>query len=201
MRFVSMSANFHAGNFRNAELAISEPKVAIINGQSRVVQSEPYKVSDALPIQFSQLGLLQSDIEAAKDHWRTFPGLPLEEDGVTPANPVECGRIGVFDSEEWQRRYDLPNEDREAVEQKLLRSPFYGEDFIKVEAAYLAPQKPWASYDETHHFKIPGLAVELGLVAEALAYEQATKNREGVVKALEDKLPAAEDVTGEVVTA
>ena len=196
-----MSANFHAGNFRNAELAISEPKVVVVDGKSRVVQSEPYKVSESLPIQFSQLGLLQSDIEAAKAHWRNFPGLPLEEDGVTPMNPVEVGRIGVFDSEEWQSRYGLTDSEREQVEQMLLRSKFYGEDYIKVETPVSLITKPWASYDETHHFKIPGLAVDLDLVAEALAYEQANKNREGVVKALEDKLPAPEDVTGEVVTA
>ena len=196
-----MSANFHAGNFRNAELAISEPKVVIVDGKSRVVQSEPYKVSESIPMQFSQLGLLQSDIEAAKDHWRTFPGLPLEEDGVTPANPVDCGRIGVFDTEEFQTRYGLSDSDREEVEQILLRSKFYGEDYIKVETPASLITKPWASYDETHHFKIPGLAVDLDLVAEALAYEQANKNREGVVKALEDKLPAETEPTGEVVAA
>ena len=196
-----MSANFHAGNFRNAELAISEPKVVVVDGKSRVVQSEPYRVSESVPMQFSQLGLLQSDIDAAKAHWKVFPGLPLEEDGVTPFNPVEVGRIGVFDTEEWQTRYGLTDTDREQAEQMLLRSPFYGEDFIKVETPVDLITKPWASYDETHHFKIPGLAVDLGLVAEALAYEQANKNREGVVKALEDKLPVTEDVTGEVVTA
>lgn len=201
MRFVSMSANFHAGNFRNAELAISEPKVALIDGKSRVVQSEPYKVSDSLPMQFSQLGLLQSDIEAAKAHWRTFPGLPLEEDGVTPANPVDCGRIGVFNTEDWQERYGLTDDEREQAEQMLLRSPFCGEDYIKVETPASLITKPWASYDETHHFKIPGLAVELDLVAEALAYEQANKNREGVVKALEDKIPAETEAAGEIVAA
>lgn len=47
---------------------------------------------------------------------------------------------------------------------------------------------PWPTYDDTHHFKIPVLAEELGLVGEALAYERGTKNREGVVKALEEKI-------------
>lgn len=201
MRFVSRSGEFHAGNFRNAELAISEPKVVVVGGQSRAVQSEPYVVAEALPIKFSQTGLLKSDIDAAIEHFKNFPGLPLEEDGVTPANPVECGRIGVWDSVEWQSKYRLEDGAREEAENLLLRSPFYGEDFVKVETPADVVSKPWASYDETHHFKIPTLAAELDLVPEALAYEQANKAREGVIKALEEKLPAAEDVTGEVVTA
>jgi hypothetical protein len=37
--------------------------------------------------------------------------------------------------------------------------------------------KPWPTYDEAHHKSIPGLAEQLGLVAEALAYEQQNKKR------------------------
>jgi len=204
MRFVSKSADFHAGNYRNEELAVSEARVAIVNGQSRAIQAEPYVVSKTLPISFSQAGLLQSDIEAAMEHWKHWPGLPLEEDGVTPVAPVECGRIGVWDSEGWQAQYGLTDEDREGAETLLLRSPLYGTDFVQVAAPVeLVAQKPWPSYDDTHHFKIPGLAQELGLVDETVAYEQANKAREGVLKALAEKNEGAgdESVVDEVVTA
>jgi hypothetical protein len=40
--------------------------------------------------------------------------------------------------------------------------------------------------------KVAPLAIELGLAAEALAYELATKNRKSVVKALSDSLNAAQ---------
>ena len=53
--------------------------------------------------------------------------------------------------------------------------------------------KPWPTYDEVHHKSIPGLAEQLGLVAEALAYEEQTKNRREVVEKLVDILDAAAD--------
>ena len=205
MRFVSKSASYHAGNYRNAELAVSEPKVVIIDGVSRVTQSEPYTVSKSLPIQFSQAGLLQSDIEAALSQWTRWPGLPQEEDGVTPANPVDNGRIGVWDSVEWQAEHGLTDEDREGAEKLLLGSVFYGTDFIQVaEPVELVPQKPWPNYDETHHFKIASLAAELGLTEAALAYELANKNRKGVIEALtgeKNEKAQAEVVDDEVIPA
>lgn len=203
MRFVSKSADYHAGNYRNEELAVSEAKVAIVNGKPHAVQAEPYVIAKTLPIKFSQAGLLQSDIDAAMAQWRQWSGLPLEEDGVTPASPVENGRIGVWDSEEWQAEYGLTDEDREGAETLLLRSPYYGPDFVQVAAPVeLIAEKPWPSYDDTHHFKIPGLAVELGLVDQTIAYEQANKAREGVLKALTEKTAGGgESVVDEVVTA
>ncbi len=59
---------------------------------------------------------------------------------------------------------------------------------------------PWPTYDSTHHNKIPVLAVELGLVGEALAYERENKNRDTVIAALLEKaaLPPAVDETEEL---
>lgn len=51
-------------------------------------------------------------------------------------------------------------------------------------------EKPWPTYDDTHHKAIPGLAEQLGLVAEALAYEQENKARGEVVASLTEKLEA-----------
>jgi hypothetical protein len=56
------------------------------------------------------------------------------------------------------------------------------------------PTAPWPKYDATNHNQIAGLADQLGLAAEALAYEQATKARPSVVEKLTELLaPAAED--------
>lgn len=58
---------------------------------------------------------------------------------------------------------------------------------------------PWPTYDDTHHFKIAALAETLGLVEQALTYERENKAREGVLKALEEKLGVRE--TEEELTA
>jgi hypothetical protein len=55
----------------------------------------------------------------------------------------------------------------------------------------LPPAAPWPTYDDTHHAKIATLAAELGLVEQALAYENATKQRVGVLSALLEKQETA----------
>ena len=184
MRFVSKSANFHAGNFRNAKEGIGLPETTIIGGKTVTSGSQSYIVSEPVPIAFSQAGLLQTDIDAALAQWKVFPGLGVEEDEVTPANPVENGRVGVWDSVAWQGMYSLSDDERESGENLLLNSEFYGIDFIVVEAVKVT--KPWPSYDDTHHNKVASLAIELGLVPEALAYEQEKdKPRVSVLEQLE----------------
>jgi len=196
MRFVSKSANFSAGNFRNAKEGIGTPETRIIGGKSVTSTTEAYVISEAISIQFSQAALLQSDIDAALAHWRTFPGLPVEEDEVTLVNPVEFGRIGVWDSVVWQAENELTDEDREQAENLLLNSSYYGTEFFKVEEVKAA--KPWPSYDTTHHNKIAILASEIGRVSEALAYEQENKQRASVIESLEAALPTE---SGEFVAA
>jgi hypothetical protein len=182
MRFVSKSANFNAGNLRNAQETLGPSAEVVVGGQRKHTIAETYVEVGALSIQFSQNGLLQSDIDAGLAHWRTFPGLPVEEDEVTPANPVEYGRIGVWDSVAWQAEHSLEDEDREAAEQLLLNSSYYGNEFFLLEEVKAA--KPWPSYDDAHHNKVAALASELGLVAEALAYEQENKQRPTVIEQL-----------------
>lgn len=196
MRFISRSANFSAGNFRNAREGMEQPEMKVIDGKTVTSVSGAYTLSPAVPISFSQYILTQSDIDAALAHWKVFPGLPLEEDRVTQANPLEHGFFGAWDSVEWQKKNSLTDAEREQGEQMLLNSVFYGTEFIVVEAA-VAP-KPWPSYDSTHHNKIASLASELGLVAEALAYEQENKQRASVIEQLEAALPTE---TGEFVVA
>lgn len=53
-------------------------------------------------------------------------------------------------------------------------------------AAPAVPVAPWPTYDSTDPKKVAALAVELGLVTEALAYEVSTQSRKAVVKQLQE---------------
>lgn len=196
MRFVSSSARLSLGNFRNAEEAIGASREVVVNGVKRTTSAESYIVTSSIPLQFTQGNLTNSDIQAAKDSL-TWPGLPTEGDGVTPIDPAEYGRIGVWDSVEWQKEHKLSDAEREEAENMLLHYPQYGQVYVRVAEVH-AP-KPWATYDTTHHNKIASLAEDLGCVDDALAYERENKNRESVLAALEGKQPTAVD--GELIVA
>jgi len=91
-------------------------------------------------------------------------------------------------------------EERETVARRMVTldaNPRFTDFWL-----YQAPvaTAPWPTYDETHHFKIPGLAAELGLVVEALAYERSSKNRASIIEALEAKL-AEREVEAELTAA
>lgn len=84
------------------------------------------------------------------------------------------------------------DEERESVEQTLLRLCVQRPDQIRlVEAARV--EVPWPSYLDTHHKRIPALAAELGLLGEAIAYEeQQAEPRSGVIAELREKLALVE---------
>lgn len=156
---------------------------------------------ESLPVQFTQEHLTQDDIDFALSYFpaNSFQGRYMEADGVTQEDVSR--RIGVFDTEAqgWN------DEDREKVEKWMLAKPNYGQDFVQVVPVVKEITKPWPAYNNTHHFKVAALAEELGLLEETLAYEQANKNRSGVVEALEERIAnrgakASEDA-GEVVAA
>lgn len=172
MRFVSKFPQLGIGTAR------VEKFVLALDGQRDVTVT-------SLPVQFSQGGLLRSDIDAALAHWgeRAFTGRWVEEDGITQQPVSE--RIGVFDTEE--QGYD--DETRGLVEKWMLAKNNIGVDFIRVEKAKAA--KPWPNYDDTHWSKIAGLAKELGLVQESIVYEEENGNRPGVLDALRQAEPAA----------
>jgi hypothetical protein len=197
LRFVSNSAKLLLGNYRNAEEAMGNSQTAVIDGRSRQVEGQRYTVREAIPIQFSQGGLLQTDVDAALKHWSKWPGLTMEEDEMTPSSPIE--RIGVFDTVEWQDKYGLDDADRAEVEKLLLGNPANGVHYIKVDEVRAAI--PWPTYNETHHNKIPVLAEELGCIDQVLAYERENKNRASVVAAVEERLPKTEQPVGEVIHA
>lgn len=197
MRFVSCYANLGLGTARK------ERWVLAVDGQRDLA-------TESLPVQFTREYLNQDDIDFALSYFPAarFTGKLMEADGYTP-EPLAL-RIGVFDTEEEQVRKGWSDEEREIVEKFMTTKPNYGQDFVEVKAAEKTIEKPWSTYDGTHHFKIPTIAAEIGCVPEALAYEQANKNRPGVVSGLEEQLEiitkaggtkkAAEEA-GEVVAA
>jgi hypothetical protein len=198
MRFVSKSANFSAGNLRNSNGGSSVPRDSRHRGQDRYHPvAEAYVVTEALPIQFSQAGLLQSDIDAGLSFWKTFPGLPIEEDEVTPANPVEIRthrRLGQ--RLPGRRSTAWTDEDREQAENMLLSSQYHGIEFFAVEEVKAASRgRPTTTRITTRLLRsLPSSAS----FAEALAYEQENKQRPTVIEQLETALPTE---SGEFVAA
>lgn len=101
---------------------------------------------------------------------------------------------GVFSLDDAAERLGWSDDDKETVARKMLTlaaDPRFNDFELAPEPA--APTAPWANYDKTHHFKIPTLAEDLDVIVEALAYERSTKNRDGVVKALEEKQASSVD--------
>jgi hypothetical protein len=189
MRFVSINPKLGLGT------VVKEKFVLALDGQRDQTQ-------DSVSVQFSQEYLTQDDINFALHFFpeNRFTGRYLEADSVT-LEPL-AQRIGVFDTVEEQARQGWDDATTAKVEQYLLAKPNYGQDFVQAGKVEAVAGIPWASYDTTHHFKIPGLAAELGLLHEALAWEQANKNRDSVISGLEEKLAIPADaVQGEVVAA
>lgn len=187
MRFVSNAPQLGLG------AAIREKFVLALDGQRD-------KTQESVNVRFSQEGLTQDDIDFALSYFpeKSFTGRMLERDGVTPLPLAE--RVGAFDTTE----HDWDDDTREIVEKWMLAKPNYGQDFVEVKPVERVIEKPWPSYNSTHHFKIPALAAELGLLDEALAYEQANKARQGVIEALEEQRtihPKKAEDPGEVVAA
>jgi hypothetical protein len=127
-----------------------------------------------------------------------------------PEFPDEEGKMqaviqgGVFDSEDAQKRLNWSDEERQIVEQRLLELILNPPDGAsRGDVALYEPPKPtppWPTYDSVHHNKIPTLAGELGLIEQAITYEQRTKRRESVLRALEAKrleLEGAEELVAQ----
>lgn len=82
----------------------------------------------------------------------------------------------------------------QAIDRKCKSEPEYVWEVTLAKA-----EKPWPTYDETHHNQIPTLAKTLGLVAETLLYEEQNKNRESVLEKLRAELPQPEQDQEELV--
>jgi hypothetical protein len=105
---------------------------------------------------------------------------------------------GFFDSEVAQARHNWTDEEREAVETRLLEIAKTSGDVKLWEQA--KPIPPWPTYDEMHPDHVADRAIEMGLAQQALMYEERTLNRDEVTGRLseyvqqqvaEDELTAA----------
>lgn len=109
-------------------------------------------------------------------------------EGFQGSSEMSDMRGGALDLDQQASANEWTDEEREFVARRLCRlaaKPGFN-DFWLYEA--VQPGPPWPTYDDTHHFKIAALAVELGLVNEALFYESRTKNRQSVLDALQGKV-------------
>lgn len=97
-----------------------------------------------------------------------------------------------FDSVQQAAEKGWTDEERELVEQIVLQQCQKTPEYVWVHEVP-KPVAPWPKYDTTHHNQIPVLADQLGLVAEALAYEQATKKRDSVIEKLNEIQAAASE--------
>jgi hypothetical protein len=94
-------------------------------------------------------------------------------------------------------RNELTDEDKEYMGRALeaaLKNPLFKEMWIHQSPK---PPMPWPSYDETPASQIPMVAKTIGLIAEALAYEQRGRDggsRPTVVKKLQELQTEAPDV-------
>jgi len=88
-----------------------------------------------------------------------------------------------FDSAQQAEEKGWSQEDHDLVvlkvDQKCKTEPEYVWEVTLAKA-----EKPWPTFDETHHNQIPTLAITLGLVAEALVYEEQNKNRQQILHTL-----------------
>lgn len=96
--------------------------------------------------------------------------------------------IATYDTEKKQQENSWDDETREEVERFLLGHPDFGTRYILMEHPENVQGEPWRGYDNAHHFTVIKVAKELDSDAQAYAldYERSHKNREVVVKALED---------------
>lgn len=150
------------------------------DGSLEIVKTQ--KVAD-----FSAQGIYGSFVPTAGTDSEGNPVPVMHEEGRPDVIHNVAGGVWSLDDTAAALNWDDADKETAArVMLKLAEDPRFSDFELAPEPK--APEAPWGNYDDTHHFKIPNLAEELDVVEAALAYERYTKNREGVVKALEDKL-------------
>jgi len=112
-------------------------------------------------------------------------GLPRQE----PKHFVFQFDRYICDVGEECRRMELTDEDKEFVARKFttdLQNPDIRADYWVHEPPVAAP--PWPNYENTHAQAIPGIAKQIGMVMEAIAYEERRDGgpRESVVRKLQE---------------
>jgi hypothetical protein len=101
-------------------------------------------------------------------------------------------RGGSMNTLEQGRAKNWTDDERVLVEKKLLVTQTPQTHWLRPQAVVLAP---WPTYDETDEGMVATLALTLGLVHEALVYEDSTLKRK---KVLSELSKAAEQLDAEV---
>jgi hypothetical protein len=165
------------------------------NGGRRVTQT-------LLAAYFQPYLLTQDERQLALDHFY-FNGSYQEQDEVTLVPPDY--RIGLFDSRIAQEQNGWSDDERQLVEEKLLRVAQETPDTLLLVPEHTL-QPPWPNYDlfEGSPLELAEKIAEDGYrLAEVVAYERENQNREDVIEALEELLSgdasvpvAAEEIVG-----
>jgi hypothetical protein len=165
----------------------------------------PRIVKPELGAQFSQGCLMKPSeryaaVRMMREQWggdAAFGAMPETHSGV-----IQDGTNRSYEASDpnWRVsgfRTDDPNQCppdlRSLYEERLMtRECGLNIDYILVEHGGV--EKPWPTYDKTHHNKIATMVAEMGLDPhDVLAYEIASKNRPGVVSSLESLVSAQAD--------
>lgn len=100
-----------------------------------------------------------------------------------------------FDSAQQAEEKGWTQEEHDEVVGVLDRLCLSDPEHIQPHSVAKAPA-PWPTYDKAHHNQVPVLAEQLGLVAEALVYEQQNANRASVVAKLSEIVEREQAVEG-----
>lgn len=171
------------------------PEVAeqYATGMGRVTQEALYATFTPASIE----PLTQHQREEAIHRFYLTGGLPQNVDEATHVEPDY--RIGRFDSRLAQIQHGWSDNERELVEQELLRHcDIYPEALFRV--AEVESPAPWPAYDS---FK--GTPAQLAKkvsedgydVHEVIAYEMANQNRDAVIAALGTLAADQEEILSE----
>jgi hypothetical protein len=170
MRFISRYGRFRM----QARPQIAE---AYATGMTKVIQ-------EALYADFTPGGMTLEERTYAIQYWGgKFNGSMQEQDEVTTVEPDY--RLGVFDSLAAQQENGWSDEEREFVEDTLLRQQT--NDVITIPEAQHVP--PWPNYDQysgTAKALVRKLVDEGHDLVETLAFERQHQNRPEVVALLEE---------------
>lgn len=161
-------------------------------------QGDLLRVEPALSVQFQNAGDVPAFAREAVSglaHWGV--GLGHYESGE-PEDPFT--RCGILDTEIEAERQSWTPEEREIVEQALLRAQSHGTEYIAVSPP--AATKPWPKYDDIVG---PDAAEQIGFYSDQLGidptsvknYELENLQREDVIAAMDaeiEKLSA--DIVG-----
>jgi len=150
-----------------------------------LVRSEAVNYHPATGVEISRVPALTANFGQHRGEYETENYL----EGGTYTGAVILGYF--FDSEAAQEENGWTDEERESVEQAILRIA-QREPYLVAPISMERPpaEKPWPSYDEQTAKEVVAVASGAGLINEALRYERENKGRSTLIDELESLAPA-----------